>query len=271
MTKLFIVATPIGNLEDISSRALTTLKKVDLIAAEDTRVTGKLLSKFGIDTPQISFNAHNAAIRTPKLLLEMKTKDIALTTDAGSPGVSDPGRELIQAADKNGIEIITIPGPSSLTAIMSISPFNTHKTYFHGFCPQTQSEIAKILSVCNTMESNCVFYESPKRLRRLLTNIASISENREILIGRELTKFHEERFIGTVKSALKYFIEPKGEFTILIKPEEPSKPMFSCKDFKKLVKEFRSDGLGVKEVAKEISKLTGKTNSQAYRIVLDNI
>ena len=271
MSKLFIVTTPIGNLEDMSPRGIRVLNEVGLIAAEDTRVTGKLLSRFNIRTPQVSFNEHNSTTRIPFLIEEIKTKDIALTTDAGSPGVSDPGSELIRAADKNGIEVVVIPGPSSLTAIMSISPFESHRTYFYGFAPKSETELVQILNHCDELKANCVLFESPNRIRKLLSNLISISTEREVVIGRELTKLHEERFIGNVKTALDYFVEPKGEFTILLKPVDILEISLSAEDHKKLVRELRHEGLGVKAIAREISVLSGKTNSQAYRIVLDNI
>ena len=270
-SKLFIVSTPIGNLEDLSPRAIRILNEVDLIAAEDTRITGKLLSRFSIITSQISFNTHNAITRIPFLMEELKTKSIALTTDAGAPGVSDPGSGLIKAADEVGIEVIAIPGPSSLTAIMSLSPFESHRTYFYGFAPRNKTELVTIMKDCDGLKANCVFYESPNRLEKLLSNLNSISQTREVVIGRELTKLHEERFVGTVKDALDYFVEPKGEFTLLLKPIEISDIRFSSQDYETLVKKLTEEGLGVKAIAKEISAISGKTNSQAYRLVLDHI
>ena len=156
MKKLYIVNTPIGNLEDMSPRGIRILGEVSLIAAEDTRVTGKLLSKFNIHTPQISFNTHNAGRRIPAILKEMETKNVALTTDAGSPGVSDPGNELVNVADDNGVEVITIPGPSSLTAIMAISPFQSHRTYFYGFAPRGKYELEQLLAQSDLLRANCV-------------------------------------------------------------------------------------------------------------------
>ena len=271
MKKLYIVNTPIGNLEDMSPRGIRILGEVSLIAAEDTRVTGKLLSKFNIHTPQISFNTHNASRRIPLILKEMETGNVALTTDAGSPGVSDPGNELVNVADDNGIEVITIPGPSSLTAIMAISPFQSHRTYFYGFAPRGKSELEQLMAQCDLLRANCVLYESPNRLKKFLDTLGSVSPERQLVIGRELTKFHEERFVGTATSASKHFENPKGEFTILLKPQESLNSSFTTEDYKKVIGELQVNGVGIKEIAREISAMSGKTNSQAYRIVLDNI
>ena len=182
MSILYIVATPIGNLQDTSSRAVETLRSVDLIASEDTRVTRKLLSHYDIKTRTISFNRINAKQRTPILLKHLESKDLALTSDAGTPGISDPGHELIAAIDQTMTQVIPIPGPSAVTAILSAAPFPTDRFYFTGFAPRKKVELDQLINTGSVLSVPIVMFESPKRVIGLLSYLENKIPNTKIFI-----------------------------------------------------------------------------------------
>jgi len=205
---LYIVATPIGNLQDTSSRAVETLQSVDLIASEDTRVTRKLLSHYDIKTRTISFNRINAKQRTPILLKHLESKDLALTSDAGTPGISDPGHELIAAIDQTMTQVIPIPGPSAVTAILSAAPFPTDRFYFTGFAPRKKVELDQLINTGSVLSVPIVMFESPKRVIGLLSYLENKIPNTKIFIMREITKRFEDSFYGTVTEAKNHFLSP---------------------------------------------------------------
>jgi len=220
---LYIVATPIGNLGDITFRALETLKKVDLIACEDTRETLKLLKHYGFEKPLISYYKDNEKKKIPILIkMLLKGKDVALVCDRGTPGISDPAYLLVKEAYKNNIKVIPIPGPSSLSTSLSICGLPTDKVSFYGFLPKKEGKKKKFLKNLKEREETIVFFESVYRLEKTLFQIYEIFGNREVTICRELTKKFEEIKTGELKNLieqLKNWIM-KGEFVIIIKGKE---------------------------------------------------
>lgn len=218
---LYIVATPIGNLEDITLRALRILKESDYIAAEDTRHSHILLQKYGITTPLLSFHAWSDTKKLIRILqLLGQGKKIALICDAGTPGISDPGYILIKAALQQNIMVIPIPGPSAFLAALSASGLPTHQFLYLGFLPLKKGRQTLFISL-QTEKRTIIFYESPHRILRTLQEIIIHLKDRPLVIARELTKIHEEFFRGTAAEASEYFQQKsiKGEFVVLIGPE----------------------------------------------------
>jgi len=216
--QLFIVATPIGNLADITLRALETLNSVDLIAAEDTRHTRKLLSRHDIHKPLVSYHANNARQRGEELLAKIAAgQSIAIVTDAGTPGISDPGFLLIGEAIKRGVEPIAIPGPTALIAALVQSGLPTHPFVFLGFPPPKGSGRRRFFKDNGALSMTLVLYESPKRLSKTLGEILEAWGDRQIAVARELTKMYEEVFRGTVSEAIAHFGEgARGEIAIIV-------------------------------------------------------
>ena len=218
---LYVVSTPIGNLEDITLRALTTLKTVGLIAAEDTRRTGILLRHFGITTPTTSLHEHNERQKLPRLLERLGDgTDVALVSDAGTPMVADPGQRLVAAAIEGGFRVIPIPGASAVLSALAASGFEADEFVFAGFAPSRSSDRKKWLSSFRQERRAVVFFEAPHRIQRTLAEMADILVDRPIFIGRELTKLHEELIRTTAVAAPALNIRSKGEFTVILGPFE---------------------------------------------------
>lgn len=216
---LYIVATPIGNLKDITLRALETLKSVDLIAAEDTRHTRKLLAHYDIHIPLTSYFEHNKIAKAAYLIKVLKDgKEIALVSDSGTPGISDPGFAIIRLALKNNIPVISIPGPCALIAALVVSGKPTHKFVFEGFLPSKQSARKKRLKALLPEERTVIIYESPHRILKTLEDMREVFGEKEIVIAREMTKKFEELKRGKVSECARYFAEnsPRGEFIIIL-------------------------------------------------------
>jgi len=215
---LFIVPTPIGNLEDMTFRGIRVLKESTLIAAEDTRHTKKLLMHYNINTPTISYFEHNRFTRIPRILDHlMSGKNIAVVTDAGTPGISDPAYKLIRATIENHIKVESIPGASASVTALSASGLPTDRFLFEGFLPHRKGRRKKLERLAN-LEATIIFYESPMRLIRTLNDILEFIGDRPAVIGRELTKVHEEYQRGIVSELINYFKEnkPRGEFVVMI-------------------------------------------------------
>jgi 16S rRNA (cytidine1402-2'-O)-methyltransferase len=217
---LYIVATPIGNLGDITLRALETLKKADLIACEDTRHTKKLLFHYAIEKPLISFHQHSGIVKTDKIIQSLLNgKNVALVTDAGTPGVSDPGNQLAEKAIANGIVVVPVPGISALTTLVSVAGIDMQQFVFLGFPPHKKGRETFFKKVV-AMEMPIIYYESPHRLIKNLELLKSLSVEKKIILGRELTKMFEEIVRGEVKNVLEYFQtnpgKVKGEITIIV-------------------------------------------------------
>ncbi|MGA7935671.1 MAG: 16S rRNA (cytidine(1402)-2'-O)-methyltransferase, partial [Kovacikia sp.] len=216
---LYIVGTPIGNLEDMTFRAVRILQAVDFIAAEDTRHTGKLLHHFQIGTPQISYHDHNRHSRTPELLERLRQgKAIALVTDAGMPGISDPGYELVRDCVEAGISVVPIPGPSAAIAALTASGLPSDRFIFEGFLPAKPQLRRARLEILKTESRTLIFYEAPHRLRQTLQDLVALGDDRKIVLARELTKLHEEIWRGTIAEAIAHYGDrsPQGEFTLVI-------------------------------------------------------
>ena len=222
---LYPVGTPIGNLKDISLRALEALKKVSLIAAEDTRHTRKLLSHYDVHTSSTSFYEHNQLRKIPYLIRKLKTgEDIALVSKAGMPGISDPGYHLIKEAVKEGIEVVPIPGPTALTLGLVASGLPTQSFVFEGFLGREKVEWLKKLNRLREEERTIVIYEAPHRIKKILPEIRKILGDRQIAVARELTKKFEEIIRGKISEVEAIFEEkePRGEFTLVIEGKPPS-------------------------------------------------
>lgn len=213
--KLYIVATPIGNLEDITLRALTTLKSVDAIACEDTRVTSKLLARYEIKKTLISYHQHSGSSRLKSLLDLLKEgKSVAMVSDAGTPGLSDPGKDLVNISIENGIEIVPIPGVSTLATILSISGLNMHEFVFIGFMPHKKGRSTKLKEIA-AEKRPVVLFESVYRINKLLNEVLEYCGDREVVVGRELTKKFETIYRGKI-SEVAMEIKQKGEFVVII-------------------------------------------------------
>jgi 16S rRNA (cytidine1402-2'-O)-methyltransferase len=216
MPRLFVVATPIGNLEDISLRAQRILRSVALVAAEDTRVARLLLNHYGIKARLTSYNEHNRARRIPEILATLGEGDVALVSDAGTPGISDPGEELVAAARAAGFRIEAVPGPSAVITALSVAGLRAREWYFAGFLPRTAGELGRLLAAQANRDEALVAYEAPSRLRRALSAIEEALPERRLAVCRELTKIHEEVFVGTATEALAHFSEARGEIVLVI-------------------------------------------------------
>jgi 16S rRNA (cytidine1402-2'-O)-methyltransferase len=224
---LYVVATPIGNLEDVTLRALRVLRDVSIIAAEDTRRTARLLQHYSISTPTTSLHEHNEREKTPKLIDRLLAGDsVAVVSDAGTPVVSDPGEALISAARRAGIRVDSIPGPSAVIAALSASGLPAGEFTFAGFPPNRSKDRKRWLATLVNEPRTVVLFEAPHRVLGMLTDLAEIcGRDRLIGVARELTKVHEELVIRPISEVLDRFREPRGEFTILLPPSEGTVPV----------------------------------------------
>jgi 16S rRNA (cytidine1402-2'-O)-methyltransferase len=214
MGKLYIVATPIGNLNDISTRALDTLKSVSKIYAEDTRRTGQLLKHFEISTPLQSYFEYNELKRTPEILEELKVDDLALVSDAGTPTISDPGFKLVREVVKVGFDVVSIPGANAALVALTSSGLPTDRFTFMGFLPKKESAAKKVLDEVKAWRTTLIFYESPFRVGKSLKLVNEVLGDREVVIGRELTKIHEEMIRGKISDVVSSRV--KGEVVLVI-------------------------------------------------------
>ncbi|HZR21372.1 MAG TPA: 16S rRNA (cytidine(1402)-2'-O)-methyltransferase [Verrucomicrobiae bacterium] len=230
---LYLVATPIGNLEDITLRALRTLKECDRVAAEDTRRTGRLLTHFGLSKPMLSYFKFSEAKRSEEILqLLSRGEKIALVTDAGSPGISDPGERVVRAAIAAGYRVEAVPGPSALVAALTASGLPTEEFHFVGFLPHKSGQRRKKLECLKDIEGTLVLYESPYRVEKLLGELTDILGARPVVLARELTKRFEEFIRGTPAELLERFRAraPKGEFVVLVAPSTTEKQVPCSED-----------------------------------------
>lgn len=216
MPVLYVVGTPIGNLEDISLRALRLLKEVKLIAAEDTRTTRHLLNAYNINTPLTSYHEYSGKAKLEYLLDYLEREDLALVSEAGMPGLSDPGYKLIVAAIERGIPVVPIPGPSAVITALVVSGLPTDQFIYLGFLPRRAGQRQRLFTSLVDERRTMVAFESPHRLRETLCDIEEILGDRRISVSRELTKLHEEVFRGRVSEARRHFTEPRGEFSLVI-------------------------------------------------------
>ena len=269
MSSLFVVATPIGNLEDITLRALRVLREVALIAAEDTRVTRKLLDRYEIKTPMTSYHEHNRLAKLPSLLASLEEKDVALVSDAGMPGVNDPGHELVSAAAKAGIQVVPIPGASALTSALAASGLPVEQFVYLGFLPRKRADRQRLLASLADETRELVVLETPRRLRAALADALAMLGDRGVAVCRELTKLHEEVFRGKLSCALDHFTAPRGEFTLVIEGGSPTPKMASLPQAKELLTPLREEGLGAKTSVAQVAEQTGLTRREVYRLWLE--
>jgi 16S rRNA (cytidine1402-2'-O)-methyltransferase len=216
MPILYVIATPIGNLDDISLRALRLLKEVKLIAAEDTRKTRYLLNAYNIKTSLTSYHEHSKRAKLDYLLDYLEKEDLALVSEAGMPGLSDPGYDLIVASIERGIPVVPIPGASAVITALVVSGLPTDQFLYVGFLPRRKGQRQRLLSSIVDESRTIVAFETPHRLREALSDIEEILGNRRLSVCRELTKVHEEIFRGRVSQAREHFVEPRGEFSLVI-------------------------------------------------------
>jgi 16S rRNA (cytidine1402-2'-O)-methyltransferase len=270
MPSLYVVATPIGNLEDVSLRALRVLRSVKLIAAEDTRKTMRLLNAYDIKTPQTSYHEHNKWAKMDFLLRFItETGDVALVSDAGTPGISDPGHELVVAAEERGITIVPIPGASVVVTALSVSALPTERFTFLGFLPRTSKARQELLKHAASDPGTLVVFEAPHRLRDTLADLMLILGDRRAAICRELTKIHEEVFRGKLSEAIARFAEPRGEFTLVVEGHNyTAGPPLMTDTVKDRLLQMRNGGTPAKEAIASVSKETGLARRELYKVWL---
>jgi 16S rRNA (cytidine1402-2'-O)-methyltransferase len=265
---LYIVATPIGNLEDISLRALRILGEVKLIAAEDTRTTRRLLTRYNIRTKLTSYYEHNKKTKLNYLLDCLNGMDIALVSEAGMPGLSDPGYELIRAAIDNNIKVTVVPGASAITVALSLSGLAADRFCFMGFLPRRKAERQKLLQQVASDARTVIVFEAPHRLLASLRDIQAMLGDRPIAVCRELTKIYEEVFRGKVGDAIKYFQAPRGEFTLVIGGAVESVDRSDTQ----LAAELRrlyEEGCKARESIDKISQQSGASKKRLYDLWID--
>ncbi|MCX7592316.1 MAG: 16S rRNA (cytidine(1402)-2'-O)-methyltransferase [Fischerella sp.] len=269
---LYVVGTPIGNLEDMTFRGVRILRAVDLIAAEDTRHTGKLLQHFQIKTPQLSYHEHNRHSRIPELLKQLgEGKAIALVTDAGMPGISDPGAELVKACIDAGIAVVPIPGANAAITALSAAGLPTEKFVFEGFLPAKAQRRREHLESLKTEPRTLIFYESPHRLQETLQDLADIfGADRQIVLARELTKLYEEFWRGTLAQALSYCRdrEPQGEYTLVVAGASPTQLQLSEVELKAELTKLIAQGMSRSQASRELAKITSLSRRQLYQLAL---
>jgi len=265
MPALYIVATPIGNLEDITLRAIDTLRDVKLIAAEDTRTTRKLLAAYQIKTPVTSYHEHNKLRKLKYLIGRLEIEDVALVSDAGMPGISDPGYELIGAAVEHRISVVPIPGPSVIITALAVSGLPATTFSFLGFLPHKAGDRKRFLMSVAKERKTLVMFESPHRLATSLDEILNVLGDRKISVCRELTKLHEEVFRGRVSQAREHFKTPRGEFCIVIEgAAEKVQPAMTDKLRGKL-RNLRRYGMSAKDAVSQVAAETGMSKKELYQ------
>ena len=272
MGTLYVVGTPIGNLEDMTFRAVRILQSVDAIAAEDTRHTGKLLEHFQIKTPQVSYHEHNRNERLPELLSQLSGgKSIALVTDAGIPGISDPGYELVKACVEGGIQVVPIPGANAAITALSAAGLPTERFAFEGFLPASGKDRKMRLESLQAESRTLIFYEAPHRIRATLQDLAEcLGNERGIALARELTKMHEEFWRGTLEQAIAYYTqhEPKGEFTLILSGAELEMPVLSEEALKEELQKIMDEGVSRSQASRQLAQLTKLPRRQLYQLAL---
>jgi 16S rRNA (cytidine1402-2'-O)-methyltransferase len=266
---LYVVSTPIGNLEDITYRAVRILKEADWIACEDTRTTKHLLDHYGIQTRTISYHEHNEANRTEDLVARLKQGETgALVSDAGTPLLSDPGYRIVRAAVQAGIRIEALPGPSALLAGLVVSGLPTDQFHFGGFLPPKQGQRTRVLESLTDEPATLIFYEAPHRILESLEDIAATLGEREVVVARELTKFHEEVLRGTpaeIRATLESRDAIRGEFVVLV--AKASAPLHDDTPAEEAVEALVRAGVNRMDAMKTIARQRGLSKRDVYRLV----
>jgi 16S rRNA (cytidine1402-2'-O)-methyltransferase len=268
---LYLVGTPIGNLDDMTFRAVRILQAVDVIAAEDTRHTGKLLHHFQITTPQVSYHEHNQLSRTPELVARLQQgQTIALVTDAGMPGISDPGYELVKACVAAELAVVPISGPSAAIAGLIASGLPCDRFAFEGFLPAKPQARRAYLETLKLETRTLILYEAPHRLRQTLADLVILGEERQIALARELTKLHEEIWRGTVAAAIAHYRdrEPQGEFTVVIAGATPAVESLSEEAIKAALLTLLSEGMSRADASRQLAAQLTLPRRHIYQLSL---
>lgn len=265
--KIYLVATPIGNLEDITMRAIRILKEVDLIAAEDTRHTLKLLNYLEIKKPMISYHRHNEDTKTEDILRQVKEgKDVAIVTDAGTPGISDPGEEIVKEAIQQEIEVIPIPGACALINALIISGLDTKEFSFFGFLSVHPKIKQKQIEKVQKENKTVILYEAPHKIKKTLQKLQEILGDRKIVVVKELTKIHEKVYRGTITEIYEALEEePKGEFVILISKQEEKEKNWEDITLEEHYDYYQDKGMSKKEIIKQIAKDRNQSKNEIYQ------
>lgn len=267
---LYLVATPIGNMEDITVRALRVLREARLIAAEDTRHTARLLARYGITTPTMSYHEHSKVARLGAILAALAEGDVALVSDAGTPGLSDPGYELIGAAIERGIGVVPVPGASALLAAVAVSGLVPGPFTFFGFPPRQVSARREILERAATLAHPTVWFEAPHRLLATLQALREACGDRQVAVARELTKFHEEIRRETIGAALEHFTStaPRGEFVLVVAGRAEAPDAVSADEALAAVRAHLEAGLAPAAAAKNAARQTGRSRDELYALAV---
>ena len=273
---LYLVGTPIGNLEDITLRAIRILKQVDSIAAEDTRRTGKLLQHLQINTPQISYHEHNHNLRIQDLVNRLQTGEkIAVVTDAGMPSISDPGWKLVQAAIAANIPVVPIPGGTAAISALAASGLPTENFVFEGFLPLKDKLRKTRLDILRNETRTIVFYEAPHRIVKTLTDLVTVlGDERQIVLARELTKIHEEFWRGTIGEAIAFYTdnrEPKGEYTLVVAGATIEADLvMSESEIKTELQQLLQQGMTRSQASRHLAKSTSWSRREIYQLALND-
>ncbi len=273
MGTLYLVATPIGNLEDMSARAIRTLREVSLIAAEDTRHTGKLLKYFQIETQLTSYFEHNKLNKLDFILEKLSVGDVALVSDAGTPAINDPGYELVKAALASSYDVVPIPGPSAPIAALTVSGLPTDSFLYLGYLPQKTSERHKRLQEVESQPFTLIFLESPYRIVESLEDILSILGDRKICVAREMTKMFEEYWRGAAKGAVEHFkSQPaRGEFTLVVAGKTDDEIRVWTEDeLRTAIERELINEKSAKEISVELAEVSGWNKKEIYAMVNQN-
>ncbi|MCH8993887.1 MAG: 16S rRNA (cytidine(1402)-2'-O)-methyltransferase [Chloroflexi bacterium] len=267
ISTLYLVATPIGNLEDITLRALRVLGEVSLIAAEDTRTVRKLLSRHGIHRQRIvSYTERNRRARIPAILAALRDGDVALVSEAGTPAISDPGVHLVEAAAAAGYRVAPVPGPSALTAALAASGLPARQALYLGFLPRAAGRRRKLLRELADRTETLVIFEAPHRMKQTLIDLHDLLGDRRVAVCRELTKLYEEIYRGTLAAAREHFGQPRGEFTLVIEGADEAKPKRELPtDVDAQLRELRARGHRARDAVREVTRRTGLSRQQVYR------
>ena len=269
MPTLYVVATPIGNLEDVTLRALRVLQEVSLIAAEDTRTTRKLLSHYGIKARLTSYHEHNKGAKIPHILDTLRHADVALVSEAGMPGVSDPGYDLVAAAAEAGVTVVAVPGPSAVVTALAVSGLPTRQFTYVGFLPRRRGERRRLLSALAAQPRTIVALESPHRLLATLSDLLAVLGDRRIAVCRELTKLHEEVFRGRISEAIVHFREPRGEFTLVLEgAAQPAEAVVPGEAVLTELRQLRQQGVAPRQAVAQVAQQFGLPRRQVYRLWL---
>jgi len=270
---LYVVATPIGNLEDVTFRALRILREVAVIAAEDTRRTSRLLQHYSISTPTTSLHEHNEGARIPHLLARLAAgESIALVSDAGTPSISDPGALLVAAAHAAGRKVVPVPGPSAALAAVSASGLTADQILFVGFPPHRSTARKKLFESLRGERRLIVFFEAPHRIRESLADLAAAFGNRVVAVGRELTKAHEELVVQPIEEYLGTMREPRGEYTVVVQPgPEEREPRDPLPDARQLLQELgempNNSGDSRRDAVRRLAERYGVSPREMYRLL----